>query len=132
MDSEQKYTSSYTLKDQAISFLELVAAGEVRKAYQNHVGPNFRHHNPFFPGDADSLMLAMEENAAKNPDKILVVQHAIEEGEVVAVHSHVKQNPGDFGVAVVHIFLFKDDRIVELWDIGQSIPENSPNQNGMF
>jgi predicted SnoaL-like aldol condensation-catalyzing enzyme len=132
MDSEQKNTSSYTLKDQAVSFLELVAAGKVRQAYQNHVGPDFRHHNPFFPGDADSLMLAMEENAAKNPDKILVVQRAIEEGEVVAVHSHVKQNPEDFGVAVVHIFRFKDDRIVELWDIGQSIPENSPNQNGMF
>jgi hypothetical protein len=33
-------------------------------------GPDFRHHNPYFRGDAESLMAAMEENARKNPDKL--------------------------------------------------------------
>lgn len=132
MNTEQQFKTTHTLKEKAVSFLKLVAAGKVREAYQSHIGPGFCHHNPFFPGDADSLMLAMEENAAKNPHKILVVKRAIEEGEIVAVHSHVKQNPEDLGGAVVHIFRFQDDRIVELWDIGQSIPENSPNNNGMF
>ncbi len=77
-------------------------------------------------------MLAMEENAAKNPDKIFEVKHAVQEGEFVAVHSHIRQYPADLGGAVVHIFRFKDDRIVEFWDVGQAIPENSPNENGMF
>lgn len=48
------------------------------------------------------------------------------------VHSLVKQNPEDLGRAVVHIFRFQDNKIVELWDIGQPIPEDSPNENGMF
>jgi predicted SnoaL-like aldol condensation-catalyzing enzyme len=33
---------------------------------------------------------------------------------------------------VIHIFRFEEDRIVELWDVGQEIPEDSPNDNGMF
>lgn len=120
------------LKENAVSFLQLVASGNVREAYQRYAGPNFRHHNPFFRGDAHSLMLAMEENAAKNPHKILEVKRAIEEGDIVAVHSHVKQNQEDLGGAVVHIFRFHNDQIVELWDVGQPIPTDSPNENGMF
>ena len=51
---------------------------------------------------------------------------------MVAVHSHVKQNQGDLGGAVVHLFHFHNGLIVEFWDVGQSIPENSPNENGVF
>ncbi|WP_438823962.1 nuclear transport factor 2 family protein [Bacillus sp. JJ1773] len=119
-------------KDQAVSFLQLVASGNVDEAYQKYIGPGFRHHNPYFRGDANSLMLAMKENAALNPNKTLEVKHAIEEGEMVTVHSHVRQNPEDLGGVVVHIFRFQNDQIVELWDVGQPIPEDSPNENGMF
>ena len=77
-------------------------------------------------------MLAMEENAAKNPNKIFEVKRVIEEGDIVAVHSHVKQNQDDLGGAVVHIFRFHKDLIVEFWDVGHPIPENSPNENGVF
>ncbi|PMC37930.1 polyketide cyclase [Bacillus sp. UMB0899] len=121
-----------SLKEKAVSFLQLVASGEVREAYRRFSGPNFRHHNPYFRGDAESLMLAMEENASKNPNKIFEVKRVIGEGDIVAVHSHVKQNQDDLGGAVVHIFRFHNDLIAELWDVGQPIPENSPNENGVF
>ncbi|MGA9225072.1 MAG: nuclear transport factor 2 family protein [Mesobacillus sp.] len=121
-----------SLKEKAVSFLQLVASGEVREAYHRYISPDFRHHNPFFQGDADSLMLAMEENGAENPNKILEVKRVIEEGDIVAVHSHVKQKQDDIGAAVVHIFRFHNNVIVELWDVGQPIPENSPNENGVF
>jgi predicted SnoaL-like aldol condensation-catalyzing enzyme len=119
-------------KEAATSFMRLVAAGKVREAYQKFVSPDFRHHNPFFRGDADSLKIAMEENAAKNPGKVLEIQRTLEDGDFVAVHSHIRQNPHDAGAAAVHIFRFQDSRIAELWDIGQPVPENSPNGNGMF
>ncbi|GIN20876.1 MAG TPA: polyketide cyclase [Bacillus bacterium] len=121
-----------SLKEKAVSFLQMVASGEVREAYRRYIGPDFRHHNPFFRGDADSLMLAMEDNAANNPHKTLEVKRVIEEGDIVAVHSHVKQKQDDLGGAVVHIFRFHNDLIVELWDVGQPIPESSPNENGVF
>lgn len=119
-------------KEAAMDFLRLVASGKVREAYRKHVGPEFRHHNAYFRSDAESLMTAMEENAAKNPNKTLDIKHALQDGDLVAVHSHVRQHPGDRGGAVVHIFRFQGDRVVELWDVGQAVPEDSPNELGMF
>lgn len=121
-----------SLKEKAVSFLKMVASGEVREAYERYIDPDFRHHNPFFRGDADSLMLGMEENATKNPHKVFEVKRVIGEGDMIVVHSHVKQNPDDVGGAVVHIFRFHNDLIIELWDVGQPIPESTPNKNGIF
>jgi predicted SnoaL-like aldol condensation-catalyzing enzyme len=119
-------------KDAASSFLQLASSGSVREAYSQFVAKEFRHHNPFFEGSAEALMAAMEENARQNPHKVLEVKHVIAEREFVVVHSHVRQNPGDLGGAAVHIFRFEYGRIVELWDLGQPLPEDSPNQYGMF
>jgi predicted SnoaL-like aldol condensation-catalyzing enzyme len=121
-----------TRKSAAVSFLQLAAAGRVREAYTNHLSTTFRHHNPFFAAETKALMAGMEENAWQHPDKQLDVLRAIEDGDLVAVHSHVRQHENDRGAAVVHIFRFEGDRIVELWDIGQPVPETSPNSNGMF
>lgn len=135
MNTEQVNESNaetLSLKEKAVSFLKLVASGEVREAYRKHIGQGFLHHNPYFVGDADSLMIAMEENATLNPNKTLEVKRSIEDGNFVWVHSHVKQNQDDLGGAVVHIFRFDNDLIVELWDVGMAIPENSPNEFGMF
>lgn len=120
------------MKDIAVSFLQLVASGKVREAYNSHVHTNFCHHNPLFRGDSESLQKAMEEDAAHNPDKIIEIKHTIQESNMVVVHSHVRQNPEDLGWAIVHIFRFQDDKIIELWDLSQAIPENSPNENGIF
>jgi len=132
MGTKQQFTSNLSDKETAMSFLQLVASGKVREAYGSYIGPDFCHHNPFFSSGAESLMIGMEENAAKTPEKIFEVKLAIQENDTVMVHSHVKQNPEDRGVVLVHIFRFQDNKIIELWDIGQPIPEDSPNENGMF
>ncbi|WP_409250571.1 nuclear transport factor 2 family protein [Bacillus sp. SCS-153A] len=119
-------------KTSAESFLQMVASGSVREAFDKYTDKEFVHHNPYFKGDAESIMRAMEENAEQNPDKVFEVLRSIEEGENVAVHSHVKQNPEDIGAVVVHIFRFQEDKIVEMWDVGQIIPEDSPNENGVL
>ena len=74
----------------------------------------------------------MDENAAQNPDKELKVHRVIEDGDQVATFSEVHHKSGDPGAAVVHIFRFEGDRIAELWDVGQEVPADSPNKNGMF
>ncbi|GAB3389115.1 nuclear transport factor 2 family protein [Lysobacter fragariae] len=116
----------------ATHFLQLAAAGHAHEAFALYAGPHFRHHNPWFPGDAQSLMVAMDENAARNPDKVLDIQRTLEDGDLVAVHSHVRQAPDDRGAAVVHLFRFEGGKVVELWDLGQPVPEASPNEHGMF
>jgi predicted SnoaL-like aldol condensation-catalyzing enzyme len=119
-------------KEAAVTFLKLASSGKAAEAYAQFAGPGFKHHNPYFEGSAQALMAAMDENARQNPGKVFEVKRAIAEGDLVAVHSHVQQNPGDCGAALVHIFRFEKGRIVELWDIGQAVPENSENQYGMF
>lgn len=125
-------THDHSHKDAAVSFLRLVSSGKVRDAYDRHVDASFRHHNAYYRGDRESLMRAMEDNAAKNPNKVLDVKLALEDGGYVAVHSHVRQHPQDRGAAVVHLFRFENDRIIELWDVGQALPPESPNQYGTF
>ncbi|UOQ87152.1 nuclear transport factor 2 family protein [Gracilibacillus salinarum] len=120
------------VKEKAVSFLQLVVSNRIREAYQQYISASFRHHNPYFPGDADSLMLAMEENASQSPAKILDIKLVIQEVEKVVVYSHIRQNQGDPGAAAVHIFRFENGKIVEMWDIGQPVPEESKNENGMF
>ena len=128
----REHMATQSRKEAAIEFLTLVASGDVREAYQQYVGKGFRHHNPYFRGDAASLMEAMEQNAAKNPNKEFEVQRALQDGDHVAVLSRVRQTPGDRGGAVVHIFRFEGDRIAEFWDIGQAVPDSNVNENGMF
>jgi predicted SnoaL-like aldol condensation-catalyzing enzyme len=119
-------------KQAAVSFLSLASSGKVDEAYSKFVGDGFKHHNPFFEGTAEALQAGMKANAKQNPDKIMEVKRVIAEGEFVVTHSHVRQNPEALGAAVVHIFRFENGKIVELWDVGQPIPETSANQNGMF
>ncbi len=121
-----------SLKDRALDFLRMVTAGEIQAAYRRHVAPGFRHHNAWFPGDADSLMRGMEENHQRFPNKQAQVRHALQDGDTVAVHTHLRLEAEDRGMALVHIFRFEGERIAELWDLGQPVPEEMQNENGMF
>lgn len=120
------------IKEIAQDFLLLSAKGKSREAFQKYTSDNFIHHNAFFKGDAQSLMIAMEENAIKIPNKVFEIQRALVDGNFVAVHSRVQLRSPDVEIAVIHIFKFENDKIVELWDFGQTVPADIVNENGMF
>jgi predicted SnoaL-like aldol condensation-catalyzing enzyme len=120
-------------KDTAVDFLHLASSGKIEDAYRLYIADDFIHHNAHFKGDRQSLKNGMDENQARNPHKILTVKHVLKDGDLVAVHSHVKMKPGDDrGIAVFHLFRFEGDRIAELWDVGEPVPEEVVNENGMF
>jgi predicted SnoaL-like aldol condensation-catalyzing enzyme len=116
----------------AIDFLRLASSGHVEEAYRSYISADFRHHNPFFQGDAATLKAAMAENVRQFPNKAIDIYHALAEGDLVAVHARVTLKSGDPGFATIHLFRFEGDRIAELWDVGQAVPEDSPNTYGMF
>lgn len=63
------------------------------------------------------------------------IKRVIAEGNLVVVHNHCKENPAeasDRGSAVVDIFRVEKGRIVEHWDVEQSVPAQSKNSNTMF
>lgn len=119
-------------KQSAVSFLKLAAAGKLDEAYGDYIGPNFRHHNPYFAGDAESLKAGMAEAHSNFSNTTLEIQRVVEDGDLVAVHSRVSHGSDQPEIAVVHIFRFEGNEIVELWDVGMPAPKDSPNKNGMF
>ena len=116
----------------ATSFLQMCASGDVRAAYDRHVSRDFTHHNAWFPGDRESLLQAMEDSAKAEPNKSFEVKQVIDGGDRVAVLSHLVRAGAGLEYAVVHVARFEDGKIVELWDLAQEIPKQSPNANGMF
>ena len=117
----------------AASFLKMAGKGNVEDAYQQYVAPSFIHHNQYFKGDRQSLLTAMQEASKTSPNKSIEIKRIYEDGDTVITHSLVtRQDPKAPDIAVVHIFRFEHDRIAELWDVGQQISNDSPNENGMF
>lgn len=117
-------------KETAISFLKLASYGNAREAFGKYVHSDFKHHLLFFKGDRESFMNAIEENARQFPDKTYETIHALEDGEFVAVHGKVVLASKVYGV--IHIFRFKDDKIIESWEASQEDLKDSPNENGLF
>jgi predicted SnoaL-like aldol condensation-catalyzing enzyme len=121
-----------TKKEIAQDFLKLTAKGLSSKAFELYIGDNFKHHNAYFKGDGHTLMTAMEDNAKNNPNMVFEIQRALEDGNLVAVHSRVLMQQGNLELAVIHILKFEQDKIVELWDFGQPVPVDCVNENGLF
>lgn len=114
----------------AMEFLKLAGTGKVREAYDRFIAPDFIHHNQYFKGDRESLLRAMEEAHKASPNKDIFTRFCYEDGDTVITHSLVAKETME--IAVVHIFRFREDKVVELWDLGQVIDKNSPNENGLF
>jgi predicted SnoaL-like aldol condensation-catalyzing enzyme len=119
-----------TQKEIATTFLKTAGLGSVKTAYEKFVAPNFIHHNQYFKGDRESLLVAMDDAGKTSPNKSIEVKKIYEDGNTVITHSLVVKEA--MSIAVVHIFRFENNKIVELWDLGQVIDKNSPNENGLF
>ena len=125
-------TNRGTRKEIALNFERLVASGQIREAFEKYVSSSFRHHNPYFKGDREALLLGLEKNAGQFADKIYEVQRDLEDGELVAIHSRLKPKPDWPDMAIVHIFRFEGDMIVEEWDLSIQMPGDGLNDNGLF
>ena len=77
-------------KEASRFFLNLVSSGNVREAYEKYVAPDFRHHNPYFPANAQALEKGMDENTKKFTEKAFEIKRILEDEDLVAVHSRVR------------------------------------------
>jgi len=118
--------------ERAIAFLTQCTNGQIETAYKEYVDLNGKHHNIYTPAGMAALKQGMLDNDHQFPDKQLTIKQTIANNDTVAVYSHLTFNPGESGMAVVHILRFENDKIVEIWDCGQAIPTDSPNTDGPF
>lgn len=119
-------------KELVAKLLESCARGNPDALFMEHMSSDCKHHNIFFKGDIKSLVSAIKENAKAMPHISVNIKRIIEDGDLVAVHSHIQASPEALGSATMHIFKFENNKIVEMWDFGQEIPEEIVNENGMF
>ncbi|HUA13035.1 MAG TPA: ester cyclase [Candidatus Sulfotelmatobacter sp.] len=119
-------------KNIAKDFLTMIVSGQIDEAYDKYVDLSGKHHNLFTPAGIQALRDGMKENDGQFPNKKLNIKHIVSDGDIVIAHSHLVMKPGTKGMVVVHVLRFNKDKIVELWDSGQTIPDKSINSDGAF
>jgi predicted SnoaL-like aldol condensation-catalyzing enzyme len=102
------------------------------EAVAKYIGPNYRQHNPKAPDGPDGVVAFATGYLKANPQLSMEFKRIIAEGEYVVIHSHQKRHPKDTGEAVVDIFRVEDGKLVEHWDVTQTVPSQSANGNTMF
>ncbi len=101
-------------------------------AADKYMGPTYTQHNPEVPDGLDAFKGAIGGMHGQFPDFSTDVKRVLVDGDLVAIHHHVKMTPDELGSSVVDIMRIEDGRIVEHWDIIQPVPEQAANENTMF
>ena len=106
--------------------------GKPREAVEAFVGASYRQHNPHVADGKDGFIAYFERMAAEYPDKHLQILRSVAEGDLVMVHTH-QVWPGDEDYVSMDVFrLDEAGKIVEHWDVMQTIPQELAHENGMF
>ena len=92
----------------------------------------YTQHNPAVPDGPEGLLGFAKQIVSELPELHLECKRVIAEGDLVCVHVHGRQRPGDRGLVSMDIFRVEHGRLVEHWDVSQEIPETSANDNGMY
>jgi predicted SnoaL-like aldol condensation-catalyzing enzyme len=98
------------------------------------IGPRYVQHNQAAVDGPEGIKAHIENLKANFPLNHGEIKRAIADGDLVALHIHVKRSPDVPGFAVVDLFRVENGKVVEHWDVVQSIPDpkNAKNSNTMF
>ena len=105
---------------------------EPAQAAERYLGASYTQHNPTAPDGVEVFPALIGGLFAHAPEASFHLKRAIAEDDLVVLHYNLKMFPDDLGQAVVDIFRVEDGRIVEHWDVMQSVPPEAANTNGMF
>lgn len=97
-----------------------------------YLGDKYIQHNPMAASGPEGLKAFVELAKKSFPEYRTEFKRVFADGDYVIVHCHAKASAQDRGSAVIDIFRLENGKVVEHWDVVQSIPEKASNTNGMF
>ena len=115
-----------------LSYLRDLTGSHDLSAVGRYVSPSLYQHDPTLADGAAATEKAYADLFAAYPGYTATVAKVVAEGDLVAVHAHVQDYPGDLGTSVYEIFRVLHGKIVEHWSDTQNVPATSVNGNSMF
>ncbi|KFF94903.1 hypothetical protein IQ62_44710 [Streptomyces scabiei] len=125
------WLTSYNEKLVTKAFDRLLVRKDL-SAIDRYWGPQYHQHNPNIPDGVAGVRAGLGAYFQQFPDLAVSRKRVIAEGDLVAVHSHYVNAPGERGQAVLDLFRVRNGKIVEHWDVLQDVPATSANDNTMF
>jgi len=121
-----------TNKANALAFYDMMFNQcHPREAIETYVGDEYIQHNPHVVSGKEGFIAYFEEMARDYPGKRVEFKRAIAEGDLVVLHCHQVWPNEEY--AGIDIFRFDSNgKIVEHWDVLQTVPEATAHDNGMF
>lgn len=102
------------------------------EAARLYIGDRYIQHNPDVPNGAEPFYAYFEGFFRDNPQSRATIHRVIADGDLVALHVHSQETADDPGRAIVDIFRVENGRIIEHFDVIQSVPATTANGNTMF
>ncbi len=120
-------------REAVIAFYEMMFNDcQPERAVELFVGSRYIQHNPHVADGKKGFVEYFKRMASEFPGKRVSIKRTVAEGNLVVLHCH-QIWPGDFEYAGIDIFRLDDDgKIVEHWDVLQTLPTSSAHSNGMF
>ena len=108
--------------------------GEPYAAAEKYLADDFRQHSPHIPDGKAAALAYFAARAALAPaqPRISSVSHIVSDNDLVLVTRHVTTGPQDRGSMYADLFKVQRGKIVEHWDVIQSVPAESVNGNSMW
>jgi NADPH:quinone reductase-like Zn-dependent oxidoreductase/predicted SnoaL-like aldol condensation-catalyzing enzyme len=127
----QRWFTAYH-KELVTAFVDQLLVRKDLTAIDTYVDTDYHEHNPNIPDGAAGLKAGLGFYFEQFPQLSVTPKRVIAQGDLVAVHSHYVDTPGDRGRAVIDLFRVRDAKIVEHWNAEQAVPATAPNNNTMF
>lgn len=122
-----------TNKQKAITFYELAFNGNPKEAVEKYVGNEYIQHNPAVQDGKEGFIDYFTRMHDEYPVKSVRFLRAVEQDDMVALHTHqIWGEPDNNEYVTMDFFRFKDGKIVEHWDSIQEVVYDTKSGREMF